>query len=125
MIAGHGSLGKEKIKEDIVISDWLELNKKKIQFAPKKLADFYAKELRKRLPELKIGRNSVYTSSYDYICASFGTDKKSKDKFKAPVIHQETSEELYIKNNKIDYKKLNILKKAFAESLKTAINFWN
>jgi len=119
MVVGHESLGKEKLKEDIVISDWMKLDGHFIRFAPKKLADFYAKELRKRLPELKIGRNSVYTSSYDYICYKFGKNGK------IPVIHQETEESLYMNGNKIDRKKLETLRKAFAESLKATINFRN
>jgi len=124
MIAGHESLGAENLKEDIVISDWEKLNGKLIKFAPKELADFYASELRKRLPNLKIGRNSVYTSYYDHICAIFGTDKKTKEDNRVPVIHQETLESLYMEGNKVNGRKLEILRKAFAESLLSTVNYY-
>lgn len=122
MIAGHASLGEEKIEEDIVLSDWCNLNGRRIQFAPKKLVDFYADQLRKRLPNLKIGRNSVYVSSYDYICAIFGTGNEKGNHDRVPVIHQETNENLYLRNNKIDYKKLNFLRKVFAEAISSTID---
>lgn len=122
-ITGHESLNSEDVA-DIDISEHREVFGKVIQCAPKEVADFYADELRKRLPNLRIERNTSYSSVqiYDYICDYFGWDGKSKKGFKFPIIHQETNENLYIENNRINYRKLNTLKNAFAESLSSTIN---
>ena len=116
-VAGHSGLGKEKFNDDIVLSNYMIDKGKRIYFAPNKYLDFYAKELKKRAPFLKIGKNSVYSSVYDHICAKFGWDGKSARGKRVPVIHQETDEGLYIQNNKINLKKLKRLRKVFAESL--------
>jgi hypothetical protein len=116
-IRGHSSLKNEKLTDDIVLSNYLVYKNKKIIFCPTSYIDFYAKELKKRLPDIKIGKNSVYISSYDYICHRFGK--------KIPAIHQETEESLYINGNKINKIKLKVLRKAFAESLLATLNHFS
>lgn len=123
-IKGHDSLGEESLEEDIVLSDYLELNGEFLRFAPVALVDFYAGELKKRLSNVKIGRNSAYISGYDYICYLFGTDKLGL-KDRVPVIHQETEESLYMEGNKVNRKKLDNLRKAFAESIYETMKHFN
>lgn len=66
------------------------------------------------MPNIKIGINSIYVEVYDYINEKFGWKKEWKG---IPLIHQETDESLYIKDNKLNKKQLNKLSKIFVESL--------
>jgi len=116
-IAGHQSLGKEKLNADIVLSNYLKYERKIIKFAPDEYLDFYENEIKKRMPFLKIEKNSIYISTYDAICYKFGWDGISKKTGRVPVIHQETNEKLYMDSNKINFKKLKILRNCLAKSL--------
>lgn len=116
-VAGHGSMGVEKLDWDIVLSDWLEYQGKVIRFAPPGYIDFYATEIQKRRPALRIGKTSVYSSTYDGVCVSFGWDGEEPQDNRVPVIHQETDEGLYITSNQIDEQNLRNLRSLFAESL--------
>lgn len=118
MVAGHSSLGNEDLSDDIVLSDWLKYNGQVIRFAPKEIIDFYAQEIKQRLPKLKIGRNSVYTATYDHVCATFGWDGISQhDESRIPVIHQETNEALYLEGDTVIPEKITVLKRAFTEAI--------
>jgi hypothetical protein len=112
-ISGHSSL-KETLHHQIVISNIMKRKGKVIKFAPDEIIDIYVSELKKRLPNIKIGINSVYVDVYDYICDKFGWKKEGKG---IPSIHQETDESLYIKDNKLNKKKLKKLSSVFAKSL--------
>ncbi len=112
-ISGHSSMEKD-LPHQIVISNIMKKGKSTRKFAPDNIIKIYVDELRKRLPDVKIGINSIYVEVYDYLCDRFGWKEKGRG---IPLIHQETDENLYIENNKLNQKKLNRLKKIFAESL--------
>jgi hypothetical protein len=117
-IAGHSSLGNEKLQDDIVLSSFLIAEGEKIQFCPDYIIAKYKDELKKRLPDLKIGVNSVYLDSYDQMCVMFGGNFNGMNSVRVPIIHQETDENLYInKNGKVIKENVEKLRKAFAESL--------
>lgn len=109
----HPSLN-QKLSYQIVISNIQEEGNKVRKFAPDKLVRIYVEELRKRLPRVKVGFNSVYIDIYDHFCDKFGWKSNGKG---IPIIHQETDEGLYIKDNKLDRGKLNKLRIAIAEAL--------
>lgn len=113
-IDGHSSL-KTSLSHHIILSNVGVMQKREIRkFAPDKLIKIYSEELKKRLPWIRIGFNSVYTEVYDYFSDRFGWQEKGNG---IPLIHQETDESLYIRSNKINVKQLNKLKRVFAESL--------
>ena len=89
------------------------------KFAPDDLVKIYVNELRKRLPGVAIGINSAYMDVDEYICDRFGWRSSGSG---IPIIHQETDENLYIKNNKLILKKLNQLRDIFAEALLETVN---
>ena len=105
---------KRKLSHQIVISNIQKRGNGVKRFAPDKLIEIYVKELRKRLPRIKIGINSVYVDIYDHFCDRFGWKKNGEG---IPIIHQETDESLYIKDNKLDRRELNKLRTAIAEAL--------
>ncbi len=113
-ISGHSSLEDINLPHQIIISNIIEKGSRTRKFAPDKLIRIYVEELRKRLPDISIGVNSVYVEVYDYICDRFGWQKGRKG---TPIIHQETDESLYIIDNRLDLKKLKMLKTLFAEAL--------
>ncbi|MFA5127613.1 MAG: N-formylglutamate amidohydrolase [Patescibacteria group bacterium] len=117
-IAGHSSL-KEKLRHRIVISNITKVGEKTRKFAPDDLVKIYVNELRKHLPGVTIGINSAYMDVDEYICDKFGWRNNGSG---IPIIHQETDEGLYIKNNKLDRKKLNKLRDIFAEALLETVN---
>ncbi len=115
-ITGHSSLKNEKLIWDIFLVKSTTEYLGKYKPLEEKITNFYIDELKKRLPNLKICVSNLYVNNYDHI---FSITKR-----KVPVITQETNENLYIKNNKINLKKVKILRKAFAESLlETAKHF--
>ncbi len=115
-IAGHGSLDNKKLGYHILLLNYFIVSGKKKVCAPLKIIKHYAIELKKRFPNLKIGLNKEYNHGYETIGVEFGTDQICEGR-KVPVILQETDESLYMKGDKINYQKLNRLRKAFASSL--------
>ncbi len=134
ILEGHsfikGSLDNKgkKIEDDITLSDFVNSYldpKGGIRTAPEGYLDFYAEELRKRLPGLVIGKNSVYTSVYDHILSMNSWDGKQEKGNRVPMIHQETDEGLYIRNKKPDMKAISKLRRAFADSLYETIKHFS
>jgi hypothetical protein len=88
------------------------------------LIDIYANFLSKALPKLKVGVNTDYlTKTYGHIEASYGTsDVASTDPIRAPLILQETNENLYTNSDgSYDGKKGGELNKIFAEVMKKTV----
>lgn len=117
-----GSLDNEgkEIKNDIILTDIVTSNldpKGGLKTAPEGYLDFYRRELKKRLPELTIGKNSFYNSVYDHILAMNSWDGIRMKGNRVPIIHQETNEKLYISNGKPDMKAIARLKRAFSDSV--------
>jgi hypothetical protein len=117
-VSNHHSLGNSSLNYDIVISNTQidkDLKNKEI-FCPEYILKIYKEEIEKRMPELKVGINSVYTDINDILASKFGSSKLKEGK-KCALIHQETDENLYITNNKPDMFKISKLRKVFADSL--------
>jgi hypothetical protein len=112
-VSGHSSLDV-KLKDQIIISSYLLVSKKVVRYAPDELIKLYVSELKRLLPKVKIGINSAYLETYDYLADKFGWKNA---RVGLPMIHQETDESLYIVNNKLDRKKLNKLREIFANAL--------
>ena len=122
---GHASLGSQVLKWDIVLSDSLKYNGQLIKFAPAGYIDFYAGEINKRMPNLIIGKNSVYLFVYDHLCATLGWDGSSNKNHRVPVIHQETNESLYIIDDQLDLPRLHHLQQVFAEAILATMQYFN
>lgn len=92
-----------------------------IRFCPEAMIRAYAAELEKRLPEALITINaSDYLSVYGHIGAVHTVDAVRRIGRKAPAILQETNQSLYLRPDGIlDIPRLNRLRRAFAESLRS------
>jgi len=101
------------------------LKRQLIRFAPARYIDLYADEINKKMPGFNIGKNSVYLSVYDHLCATLSWDGLSLKKHRVPVIHQETDESLYITSDQLDQKTLQHLRQVFAESIWATMQYFD
>jgi len=116
-------LSGKKMTKDIVISNWQnsKLDPKGGTYTcPERYIDCYLEELDKRLHH-SIEKNTEYNSTYGYIEATHGLNKLKAENDRAPLIFQETNEDLYIKDGKKDSDKIQELNEIFAESLMSMI----
>ena len=89
----------------------------------------YLEELDKRFLHYKIEKtskdeiekNTEYNTTYGYIEATHSLNNFKSKGNKAPLIFQETNENLYIKNGILDTDKLEEIRRILAESLMNMI----
>ena len=88
-------------------------------YSPPVFIETYARELAKRLPEVRITVNaSEYYTVYGHVCSAHSINAMSRVGNRVPAILQETCERLYRNPDKtIDVFALNRLRRIFAESL--------
>ncbi|MBS3079486.1 N-formylglutamate amidohydrolase [Candidatus Pacearchaeota archaeon] len=108
------------LEDDIILTNLVKSEFDPVEglkTCPDKYLEFYYQELKKRLPDLKIGVNSAYQTVYDHILSENSWDGLGEKNGRVPIIHQETNESLYIKHGKPIKKEVNQLRKSFAEAL--------
>lgn len=114
-----------KVQDDIIIYDFQNSKLDPptgVKSAPEGFLESYAEALTKSLPNLRIALNTTYTSTYGHILATHGWDGKSKKSHRAPLILQETNENLYINNYILDIKAVEELRRTFADSIVCMLN---
>lgn len=129
---GLKDLDGDKVEKDIIVSNWQNSKldiKGGIYTCPDEYVDCYLEELDKRLLNHKIERvskkeiekNIEYDTTYGYIESKYGlNDFKSKNG-RSPLIFQETNEDMYISNGKLDINKLEEVRRIIAESFMNMI----
>ena len=120
-VTGNQDAAGNKVAADIIVSDRqaTELDLPGgIRTAPDGYLDCYADELERRLGgNVKIEKNTTYQSTYGHIMAIHGWNGETNRGNRAPLILQETNEELYVTNGRPDWFAIENLRRVFAEAL--------
>ena len=125
---GLKDLDGAKMEKDIIISNWQNSKldpEGGIYTCPNEYLDCYLEELDKRLLNHKIERvsqdeieeNTEYDTTYGHIQAEYGLNKFKAKNGRCPLIFQETNEDLYMKDGKLDLDRVEELRRIIAESL--------
>ena len=126
-VTGHQDVEGNAVSDDIILSDWQTSPldpPEGIRTAPPGYLETYAEELERRSASLhlRVARNTTYQSTYGHVMAAHGWDGKRRRGKKAPLLLQETNEDLYIKSGFIDIKRVEELRRIFAEALSAMLN---
>jgi hypothetical protein len=122
LLDGHSTVSARGMSDnqiDLMNYQVSELEAEPCFFCPDAVAETYAEELQKRLPEAKVTVNaSEYHTTYGHICAAHSVNSLKREKNKVPALLQETNEKLYRNPDRTpNIEALNRLRRAFAESL--------
>ena len=121
---GHKDLSGSIVTEDIIVSNW-QHSKYEIDggfhTAPQYYLDTYIENLQKRLPHLRIAANTKYSSTYGHIMALHGWNGIGGRGGRAPLLLQETSENLYMNHGAPLFKEIEHLRRIFAEAIEATI----
>jgi len=124
---GLKDLRGAKMEKDIIVSNWQNSKldpKGGIYTCPNEYIDCYLEELDKNLLNHKIEKvtkeeiekNTEYDTTYGYIQATFGLNEFKAKNGRAPLIFQETNEDLYMDKGKLNLHKVEELRRIIAES---------
>jgi len=121
---GHKDTSDNVVTEDIIILNWQHSKyelEKGLQTAPQYYLEIYVENLQKRLPGLTITANTKYLSTYGHVMASHGWDGVGERGIRAPLLSQETSEDLYMSHGVPLYGEIEHLRRIFAEAIEATM----
>lgn len=122
LLDGHSTVPARGVGEnqiDLMNFQHSPLDEHPKVYSPPIYIETYAKELAKRLPDVKVTVNaSEYYTVYGHVCAAHSVNAMGRVGRRVPAILQETSERLYCKPDKtLNVAAINRLRRIFAESL--------
>jgi len=122
---GHSTVTARGVADnqiDLMNFQHSRLDEKPKFFSPDVYIETYAKELQKRLPEVRITINSSeYSTVYGHVCAGHSVNAMSRVGHRVPALIQETNERLYKNTDRTpNVEAINKLRRAFAESFYAA-----
>ncbi len=125
-VTGHTDAAGNSVTDDIILGDRQASPLDPpggILTAPEGYLETYAEELERRLAGLhiQVARNTTYVATYGHVMAAHGWDGETTRGRRAPLLLQETNEDLYIKNGRPDWLMIEELRRIFAESLASAL----
>ncbi|MEP7134515.1 MAG: N-formylglutamate amidohydrolase [Chloroflexota bacterium] len=125
-VTGHQDAAGIQALDDIILSDWQKSvldPPDGIHTAPPGYLETYAEELERRLIgfNLRITKNTTYSSTYGHIMATHGWNGKSEKESRVPLLLQETNEALYVKNGIPDVRLIEELRRIFSEAIATML----
>jgi hypothetical protein len=125
LLDGHSTVTARGVTDnqiDLMNFQHSYLDEKPRYYSPDAYVEAYAKELRKRLPEVKVTVNSSeYHTVYGHVCAEHSVNAMDRVGNRVPAIIQETSERLYKNPDRTpNVEAINRLRRAFAESIHAA-----
>lgn len=124
MYRGHTDDSGNIITEDIIVANW-QHSKYELETAfhsaPQYYLEIYIENLQKRLPGLIITANTKYFSTYGHVMAFHGWDGGGDRGRRTPLLLQETSENLYMKDGVPVYREIEHLRRTFAEALEATL----
>jgi len=127
LLEGHSTIPARGMGErqiDLMNYQHSEYDEGAVFFSPDIFIEKYAEELRKRLPDVDVTVNgSDYHRVYGHICSAHSVNSLKREGRRVPALIQETSHGLYIdRDGMVDIASINRLRRAFAESIFSAIN---
>lgn len=119
---GHSTVTARGVADnqiDVMNFQHSEWDAQRKYYCPDVYIETYAAELQKRLPDVHVTINaSEYYTVYGHVCAEHSVNAMDRDGNRVPAFLQETNEALYKNADRTpNVKKLNLLRRAFAESL--------
>ena len=122
LLDGHSTITARGVTDnqiDLMNFQHSYLDEKPRYYSPDIYVDAYAKELRKRLPEVKVTVNSSeYYTVYGHVCAEHSVNAMGRVGKRVPAIIQETNEHLYKNSDRTpNVEAINRLRRVFAESI--------
>ena len=119
-VTAHGVAGNQI---DLMNFQHSHLDDEPRYFCPEGYIEAYAKELRKKLPEIRVTVNSSdYFSVYGHVCSEHSVNATDRIGRRAPAILQETNQQLYMNpDGTPKMEAINRLRRVFAESIHAAL----
>jgi len=122
ILDAHSTISSQGVKDNQIelMNYQITVPEKEITyFCPDEFIETYAKELTKRLPEIKITVNkSRYDKVYGHVCGQHSVNSPRRVGSKVPAILQETNQCLYLNSDGTpDIKAMETLRRTFAEAL--------
>ncbi len=122
MLDGHSTVTAKGVEDDqieLMNYQHSQLDEGPVYYSPPVFIETYAKELRKRLPDIRISVNeSRYFNVYGHVCTHHSVNSLKRIGHRVPAILQETNQNLYMHpNGTPNVCALERLRRAFAESL--------
>ncbi|MFW3145313.1 MAG: cysteine peptidase family C39 domain-containing protein [Thermoplasmatota archaeon] len=127
LFEGHSTMPARGVSEnqiDLMNFQHSRYDTGPVAFSPDIFIETYSAELRKRLPEVNVTVNeSEYYKVYGHICSEHSSNSLKRNGKRIPSIIQETSHGLYLdQDGRPNIDTINRLRRAFAESIFTALN---
>jgi predicted double-glycine peptidase len=122
MLDGHSTVSAKGVGDDqIELMNYQHspLDEGPVSYSPPVFIETYAKELRKRLPDIRISINeSKYDNVYGHVCTRHSVNALKRVGQRVPAILQETNQKLYMRpNGTADVCAIERLRRAFAEAI--------
>lgn len=119
---GHSTVTARGVADDqieLMNYQHSRLDRERVVYCPDSVIETYARELRKRLPGVRITVNaSDYHSVHGHVCAAHSINAQARVGPKVPAFIQETNEHLYKNSDRTpNVTAIDRLRRAFAESL--------
>lgn len=112
------------VRDDIILSDRQETPLDPpggTRTAPGGWMELYAEALARQLPGVAVACNTTYCATYGHVMAAHGWDGKGPRGRRAPLLLQETSENLYMNGGVLDVQRAEELRRTFASALAAMI----
>ena len=122
MLDGHSTVTAHGVRSnqiDLMNYQHSPLDEEPVYYSPPVYIETYAKELKRRLPDIHISVNeSDYEEIYGHICNYHSVNALKRIDHRVPAILQETNQELYMRpNGTPDFRAIEHLRRAFAAAL--------
>lgn len=122
MLDGHSTVTAKGVGDrqiELMNFQHSPLDEGPVYYSPSIFIETYAKELKKRLPDIRITVNeSKYFNVYGHVCTQHSVNALKRIGHRVPAILQETNQKLYMHSNGTpDICAIERLRRAFAESV--------